>query len=159
MDYNVIIIGAVVCLVLLSLLVGSRKRNKLKLEYTKQEYLFTKNEQAFYRVLAPIAARMGYQVFAKVRLADLITPKKGSSHWQTLFNKISSKHIDFVLCDTTRYKICLAIELDDNSHHRKDRVERDKFVNEIMKISGLPLLRVWDSKDLENKLRQALKNQ
>ncbi len=38
--------------------------------------------------------------------------------------------------------VVLAIELDDRSHQRPDRVERDRFLNQALSAAGLPLLRV-----------------
>jgi hypothetical protein len=34
------------------------------------------------------------------------------------------------------------VELDDSSHARPDRQERDVFVDEVFEVAGLPLLRV-----------------
>ena len=36
----------------------------------------------------------------------------------------------------------LAIELDDASHARPERIERDEFVDRVFKTAGLPLLHV-----------------
>ena len=36
----------------------------------------------------------------------------------------------------------MLIELDDSSHQESKRQERDKFVNEVFRQAGLPLLRV-----------------
>jgi hypothetical protein len=36
----------------------------------------------------------------------------------------------------------LVIELDDSSHRRRDRMERDAFVNRVMSTIGLPIWHV-----------------
>jgi hypothetical protein len=36
----------------------------------------------------------------------------------------------------------LGIELDDKSHQRDDRKERDQFIDQVFKAAGIPLLRV-----------------
>lgn len=36
----------------------------------------------------------------------------------------------------------LAVELDDDSHERKDRKERDMFVNALFASTSIPLLRI-----------------
>ena len=59
-------------------------------------------------------------VLAKVRLADLIEANERHPQWQANFNRIRSKHVDFVLCDNWLRPL-LAIELDDSSHKRIDR--------------------------------------
>ncbi|MFZ1425296.1 MAG: DUF2726 domain-containing protein, partial [Geminicoccaceae bacterium] len=74
-----------------------------------------RHAEAGYRLLpvllSPAAARLaasltfhlppGYHLLAKPRLADLITPRAapGSRSWWRAFNRISAKHLDFVLCD------------------------------------------------------------
>ncbi|MEN7973211.1 MAG: DUF2726 domain-containing protein, partial [Verrucomicrobiota bacterium] len=37
--------------------------------------------------------------------------------------------------------IVAAIELDDKSHQRKDRIKRDQFLNQVMESAGVPLIR------------------
>ncbi|MDM5002678.1 DUF2726 domain-containing protein (plasmid) [Escherichia coli] len=50
------------------------------------------------------------------------------------------KHVDYLLCDKTDLKPLLAIELDDKSHQREDRIARDKLVDGIFKAVGLPVI-------------------
>jgi hypothetical protein len=83
---------------------------------------------------------------------------KARQSWQ---NKINCKHIDFVLCDPEDLNVVMGIELDDASHNRADRQERDKFVNEAFLSAGLPLLRVplqnsFDLKALREMIEQAV---
>jgi very-short-patch-repair endonuclease len=59
-------------------------------------------------------------------------------HW----NKIRSKHIDFLLCDSERLQPLLILELDDYSHERDDRKKRDEFVDNVLLSTGLKTLRV-----------------
>ena len=80
---------------------------------------------------------------AKVRIADVLKVRKDiprKSFWG-YFSKISQKHIDFVLVDTKDFTTLCVIELDDKSHARSDRIKRDRFVNEIMQQTSLPLYR------------------
>lgn len=39
-------------------------------------------------------------------------------------------------------KPLVGIELDDSSHDRADRQERDEFVNEVFQAAGLPLIHI-----------------
>ena len=41
------------------------------------------------------------------------------------------------------FKPILLIEINDNSHFRKDRIERDEKVAKILKKAKLPLLTLW----------------
>ncbi|MBW4481175.1 MAG: DUF2726 domain-containing protein [Tildeniella torsiva UHER 1998/13D] len=109
--------------------------------YSRQPYLFTRTELTFYRALQ--AATQGqYLVFGKVRVADVLKPQTDNrGDWQRAFNKISAKHFDFVLCDPATLKVLAAVELDDSTHQRGDRVKRDDFLNQTVKSAGLPLVR------------------
>lgn len=107
----------------------------------QRNWLFTYNEKDAYNKLKPIAEKMGYTVFAKVRLLDLVEPIKGNKKYKAYFWKIQAKHVDFVLCD---YKLVAKyiIELDDTSHDRKDRKERDNFVDEVVESVGYKIIHV-----------------
>jgi hypothetical protein len=96
--------------------------------------LFSSTELAFYEALKQ--ASPNYLIAPKVRLWDVFEV----SSRDPLANKIRSKHVDFVLCDSQGHFV-MAIELDDRSHRREDRQRRDEFVNDLFKQAQLPLLR------------------
>lgn len=104
------------------------------------KYLLTKNEWYEYKKLHEVALKHNLQICPKVRLADIIEPRKGTGEWQKLFYKIQAKHIDFLICDYN-LKILAVLELDDNSHNQPDRQERDKFVDEILRSVGYKVIR------------------
>ena len=112
-----------------------------RMPYVARERLVTKSELRFYKSLIK-AVQDDFEIFAMVRIADLIRVEPGTKNHRKWLNKILAKHIDFVLCDpgTLEPKVC--IELDDPSHNRPDRIERDKFVNEAFAAAGIPLLRI-----------------
>ena len=58
------------------------------------------------------------------------------------FNWISQKHVDFVLCDKDTMQILCAVELDDRSHERSDRQQRDAFLDKAFKKAKLPLFHI-----------------
>lgn len=105
-----------------------------------KETLMTQAELAFFAVLHPIV-NASCMISSKVRLADLFEVRQERGQ-QAAFNKISSKHIDFVLIESGSSRILCGIELDDSSHKRPDRMDRDDFVNELFATHGMPLLRV-----------------
>lgn len=125
---------------LVSVLKSGRKVSGVN--YKKIDRLFTKAERSFFGVLNQ-AMGDRFCIMGKVRLADVIKPASGQdrSAWQTAFNRIASKHLDFVACDPADLTVKFAIELDDSSHHRGDRTARDKFLNEAMSSAGVPLYR------------------
>jgi len=110
--------------------------------YIKQHNFFTVAERIFYRALKSAVAHQ-YEIFAQVRVADLLDVQKGMSKadYQKHVNKIKSKRIDFVLCDPLDLKVICAIELDDSHHHDETgRVQIDHFLNTSFETAGLPLL-------------------
>ncbi|PSN76757.1 hypothetical protein C8B47_25650 [filamentous cyanobacterium CCP4] len=109
--------------------------------YSRQKFLFTRAELSFYRALQA-ATTEHYQVLGKVRVADVLKPQTETrGDWQRAFNKISAKHFDFVLCNRDSLSVLAAVELDDSSHQRSDRIKRDDFLNQAVKSAGLPLIR------------------
>ena len=133
---------AIVILVFVWILLKFRKPDITKLYVSKP--LLTERESKFYRKLLPVANKAGLTVCMKVRLADLIEPKPKDENpmWMECFNKIKSKHIDFVLINKNAEPVFL-IELDDKTHSRPDRIERDDFVNAVLKNTGYVLLRTY----------------
>ncbi len=85
--------------------------------YLKQS-LFTPAERSFLGVLESLGMPE-YRIMAKVRLADIFGVKKGQG-WRSAFNRISAKHVDFLLVRQSDGAPILGIELDDSSHDRPD---------------------------------------
>ena len=100
--------------------------------------LLTQNESRNFQVLKQAANRKGYIVNAKVRLMDLVNPIYGKDY-QANRNKVQSKHVDFVVCDQNM-NVKVIIELDDKTHDRPDRQERDKFVDEVLTATGYKII-------------------
>ncbi len=125
-----------------------------KLPYIMNETILTERERAFYRILKPIADKLELQICPKVRVADIVSIKKGTKDWQKWFNKIKSKHVDFLLCDYDM-NIVLLIELDDRSHETERAQKNDRLKNAIF---GDRLVRIRSLKeDVEAVLTAALK--
>jgi hypothetical protein len=112
-----------------------------RLPYRARGQLVTKSELKFYKSLLK-AVQDDWEIFAMVRIADLLRVEKGTQHRRKWLNKILAKHIDFVLCDPGSLEPIVCIELDDPSHNRPDRIERDIFVNRAFDAAQLPLLRI-----------------
>lgn len=110
--------------------------------YQTKGPLFTPAERSFLGILDS-AVSNDYRIFGKVRVADVISPKKGMSrkNWQTAFNKISAKHFDYALCCKNTLKVIAVIELDDISHNRKSSIARDKFLESACESANLKLVR------------------
>lgn len=100
--------------------------------------LLTENEASFFRLLHELSQGR-CQLFAKVNLADIVLPVTGAIGDR---NKISQKHVDFLVCRNEDWMPMLAIELDDSSHADKRRHKADRDKNDIFAAIGLPLLRL-----------------
>lgn len=111
-----------------------------ELPYDKHPFLLSKAERSFFGVLEK-AVGGSYRIFAKVRLADLIKVRSNTESRQSYFNKIQAKHIDFVLCDPDYISPVAAVELDDSSHNKQSRKDRDQFVDDALSAAGLPIIR------------------
>ncbi|MEZ5591915.1 MAG: DUF2726 domain-containing protein [Gammaproteobacteria bacterium] len=132
MDLFVINVVAIVFFLILGLAANALKKRGARLDYPYQyqlQALFTPAERSFYGVLKQAVGDQ-YDIFGKVRVADVLTPKRGMnrSEWQRAFNKISARHFDFVLCDKASLTVQV-IGTDDSSHNKTNRIERDEFVN------------------------------
>jgi uncharacterized protein DUF2726/topoisomerase-like DNA binding C4 zinc finger protein len=103
-------------------------------------------------------------IFSKVKLSDLFYAKTGDyGKNRSYTNRIDRKHIDFLLCDAKTLKPILGIELDDKSHQRADRQERDNFVNNVFAAARLPLMHIsvqrgYSQNELKAKLSAYISN-
>jgi hypothetical protein len=130
-----------------------------KLPYVARESVLSAAETSFFHLLHSVVSS-NYHICLKMRLADIFQIKTREKY-MSYFNKISQRHIDFLVCHPKTVKPILAIELDDSSHSRKKRQERDEFVNKAFKSAGLPLIRIsasrtYNTKELVAGLRRYL---
>ena len=116
-----------------------KKSVSKSLPYRLRDDFLSPAEFSFYKVLSSLAGtRLTIQ--SKVRLADVFFVARPNEN-VSYFNRIAQKHLDFLVCDSVTMKPLFGIELDDASHKRNDRQERDEFVESVCKVAGLPLLR------------------
>lgn len=103
--------------------------------------LLTNRELKEYQKLKQYADTRGWLICPKVRLLDLIEPKAkyNRSDRQTLMNKVWAKHVDFVLVDQQMHLVGV-LELDDSTHDRADRQDRDRFVRDALEGAGIILV-------------------
>ena len=111
-----------------------------KLPYRLRDDFLSPAETSFFQVLKSLVGA-GLVICPQVSLAELFFVPHGESS-QAYQNKIDRKRVDFLLCDPKTLKPVFAIELDDSSHARLDRQERDAFVDEVFAAAQLPLLHV-----------------
>jgi hypothetical protein len=118
-----------------------QKTGKASYPYRLRDDFLTPAEANFYRVLQ--TATDWAIIAPKVSLGDLFYAQTGDYGQNRVFmNKIDRKHVDFLLCDPATLRPILGVELDDRSHQRKDRQQRDRFVDGVFGAAGLPIAHV-----------------
>lgn len=116
-------------------------KNKLLYKYKRKNFLITAPEHKLFDILVEILGNQ-YHVFTQVHLPTIFEHKIKGQSWKGAFSHINQKSVDFVICDKAYIKPLLAIELDDRTHEREDRKERDEEVEQIFQEAGMPLLRI-----------------
>jgi len=110
-----------------------------ELPYRLRDDFLSPAEFSFFKVLLTIVGPQ-LTVLTKVNLLDLFFVMRPNENY-AFRGKIAQKHMDFVVCDSTTMKPIFGIELDDSSHQREDRMERDEFVDKVCEAASFPLLR------------------
>lgn len=143
MSYNLLwyVLLAAVAVVVLVAVLSSLFTGRRRMPYQRREDFLTPAELVFFRVLERAVAGNWY-IFPKVRIGDLLAVTEGAENARGWFARVAQKHVDFVLAGRQAVRPLLVIELDDASHQRKDRIERDAFVDEALATAGLPILRI-----------------
>jgi hypothetical protein len=131
--------------------------SKLEYPYHQVDEFISPAELNFFFNLKSVVGD-SVQIFSKVKLSDLFYAKTGDyGKNRSYTNKIDRKHVDFLLCNPKTLKPILGIELNDKSHQRADRQERDDFVNHVFEVAKLPLIhfsaqRSYSQSELKSKL-------
>jgi len=110
------------------------------LPYRLRDNFLSPAELSFYHVLSSVISTRGI-ISVKVRLADIFFVARPNEN-KGAYNAINQKHVDFLICDPLTMKPLFAVELDDASHNRSDRKERDESVDKVFQAASLPLLHV-----------------
>lgn len=147
MDNSYVILAVIVlvaaAIISVKVLSGSERRKVYKnnkYTYFAKNSVMTQVEGEFFKRLnAAVSER--YLVFPQVHLSALLDHRVKGQDWRIAFRHINGKSVDFVLCDKTTLQPVYALELDDFTHNRRDRAERDAEVERIFKEARLPLVR------------------
>lgn len=137
--------------------------DKAFMPFAKRDDFLTNAEFSFYKVLRNVV-KDEYIICPKVALGDIFfVTKTYNESKMAHHNKINRKHIDFLICDCKRMNPILGIELDDNSHNKSNRIERDIFVDQLFNVANIPLIRFkaehsYVPSELNNKFQEVLSN-
>ena len=129
---TIIILVGFCIVVIFALLIKKAKQPR----YYVKECLLTPTELEYLRVIRALLGN-DYLVLPQVNLASVIDKKGDSNFRNELF-----RNIDFGVFNKD-FKPLVLIEINDNTHFRKDRIERDKKVATICKKAGIPLVTFW----------------
>ena len=116
--------------------------------YEAKQFVMSKSEHDAFDTIVD-AVGSNYYVFPQVHLSVFLNWKVRGQNWNSAMRHINQKSVDFLLCDKKWINPKLAIELDDATHEREERKERDGEVERILKVARFPLLRIHYS-DLSN---------
>lgn len=139
----IIVVLVLIAVAVLAALKAKQSSPDAGLAFEGRGELFTPAERSFLGVLEQALDGSRYRVFGKVRLGDLVKPAKGltASRRASAQNRINQKHVDFLICTAADLAVAGVVELDDQSHGRSDRSERDGFVDDALKMAKIPVLR------------------
>ena len=122
--------------------------------YKAKKCLLSRPEMTAYAILKTMLEPK-YRVYPQIALLSIVDKLTNTSYRNELF-----RIIDFVVFDNS-LKPLLAIELNDASHNRKDRRERDEKVKDILSKAGIKIVFISqsllsDTKTMEKEILKAL---
>ena len=114
---------------------------KSQYRYYAKSYVMTSRENECFKILNEIFSSKWF-VVPQVHLSALLDYRVKGQNWNAAFRHINGKSVDFVLIGKESYKVICAIELDDSTHSKPDRIERDVEIERMFKEARIPLARI-----------------
>ena len=128
----------------------------VKYRYSRKQFIMTKAENDFYQALQH-AIGTSYMIYPQAHLDVFLDHKTKGQNWSAALSGIQRKSVDFLICNHIYYNPLVAIELDDASHDRPDRKERDEKVSAICEAADMPLVRIeWRPSYEPNEVLRAI---
>jgi very-short-patch-repair endonuclease len=127
--------------------------------YMRREHIMTPSEEQLFKRLEAVGGDR-YYVFPQIHLSSLLNHKVKGQNWKGALSAIQRKSVDFVLVDKTTLETKYAVELDDSTHDKPERQERDGKVEHYLAGVDIPLVRLRDigtmtDYDIEDAFRTA----
>lgn len=104
--------------------------------FVKKDYLLNIPERNFFELLQKLLP-VEYVCYPQVVLSSIISVKTDKANFYRYFNQINKKIVDFVIFKKQYLEPVLVIEYDGHTHDRKDRIQRDNKVDNILKTAGI----------------------
>lgn len=153
-----IFIVVIVLAVVIVFVLKNQNAEEELLPYRAKKYFFTRSEREFFLCLEENIDHNHYAIFPKVRLADFMEVTVRGQEYQSWFNRIKSKHVDFILWDSQNERVAVAFEVDGNSHNGQKAQERDAFVEDAYKATGIRLERIKVGTDFNSEIKRVLES-
>ncbi|MDE5563063.1 MAG: DUF2726 domain-containing protein [Clostridiales bacterium] len=125
-----------------------KEKIKLNSKYERKGVMITRPEYNFLQLLREIKPEK-YEVIPQVALNSVIEKKTNTSYRSELF-----RVCDYCFVDKDTFAPLLLVELNDRSHLRADRQDRDAKVAAICSAAKIPLVTFWQDGDLSFKTVQ-----
>ncbi len=129
-----------------------KEKVKLNSRYTRKARLITDAEYDFLQVLRQISPEK-YEVVPQVALLSVIDKTTNTAYRNELF-----RICDYCFVDRDTFEPLLLVELNDSTHKRSDRRDRDEKVAAICADANLPLVSFWLGGDLSLKTVKRIVN-
>lgn len=104
----------------------------------EQKKFMSYYEKYFYDILKDIERDYDVIVQPQINLASVIEKNIKHKYVNELF-----RNIDFGIFDKNFHKLLLAIEINDSSHLKKDRILRDLKVEKILNQANIKLIKFY----------------
>ena len=104
-------------------------------EYRRKRAVLSKPELEFYKLLKDFLSPEHFDILPETALVSVIEKLTQTGYRNELF-----RIADFCIVNASSTEPLLLIELNDASHNRADRKERDRRVREICDRAGMPLI-------------------
>lgn len=139
-----VIIGVLIVLFFMKKLtsMNASQNSNVTLPYKKRDDFLSASELSFYRALSLFLENKA-TICPKVAVKEIVFIGSGvGKNYMKFFNRISQKHVDFVLCDVRTMQVICVVELDDLSHQREARKQRDAFIDLVFATSQIPIFHI-----------------
>jgi hypothetical protein len=117
-------------------------RADLDFPYVKVPLLTNAEMQLYHFMLNNLCQLDKISIFTKVRLGDLVQLDNRLTTDMKYFWKVSSKHVDFLICNKDTLDVICAVELDDYTHETQEAKDRDIFVMQTLETVGIKTVRI-----------------
>ena len=114
--------------------------------------IITNIERIYYNKIKNIIPS-NYILQVQIPLCSIVNKKRNYTYRNQLF-----RVLDYGIFDKEG-NVIVIIELNDSTHYRQERIERDYKVQEILKNAEIPLITIWandrkDEEELKNELEK-----